>query len=147
MSQPPVGRATLTAIFFPVIAAAITGWLCSPDRTRNDCVRASDPGIHGDSIDRAVMCAGSALHAGVNVGYLCFLILNLKNSMWANLGAQPAARAFFNIKSERGYIFQVSMPCHRPNRPAIQRVIPANASVACEGMAKRSSLRTPEREV
>lgn len=137
----------LTTVSFPVIAAAITRGLCSFDSSRNDCRCASNAGIHGDCINRAVVCAGSAFHTGVNVGYLCFPVLNLKNYMRTNIGAQPAARAFVNVKSERGYIFQVLMPCHRPNLPAIQRITPTDASVDCAGMAKRSSLRTPERDV
>jgi len=58
---------------------------------------AADAGPDRDRSEGAVLGAGAALHAGIEVTQAGFSVFDLKNSMGTDLRAHPAARAFLRV--------------------------------------------------
>jgi hypothetical protein len=129
--------------FLPAATAFTTAGIASTKNSAKNAAGATDAGFYADCFNRTVFRAGSALHAGVKVGDVCFPFFNNKNFVRADGEADSATDALFLIQFERGDVFKI-FHC-RP--PMMTPVIPATAAISWSGMAIFISFFTPDIEV
>ena len=79
----------------PFFAAGCVFFTLYPDL--DNIGSSADPRIDRNGMCGTVGHTGSTFYAGIEIDNTCFLLMNFKNRMRANFGAQAAADAFVFI--------------------------------------------------
>jgi hypothetical protein len=66
------------------------------------------PRTDGNGLGRAVVYAGAAFHAGVEIYNTGSALPHFKHCLGADFGAKPASHTFVRVQHQSGHIIQIS---------------------------------------
>jgi hypothetical protein len=89
-------------------AAAFAGGLGAAQGANDHGHGTAHTVIDGDGIRGAILCTGSAFHAGVAVYDEGAFVFHLKNGVRADLSAAGATDALVRVQLERHHIFKIA---------------------------------------